>query len=114
MTLEDEKKLVAEFMNYIIIDRLHIKYGDGPYKGQYFKDGSPWEPWEDRNVWPEIFDIISKEHLWGKFLLNLLPILFPLADNKKVNVTREMLMKACLTAPASVCWKALIKTLGEA
>lgn len=110
MQLEEEKKLVANFMNYIIIDRLHMKYGDGPYKGQYFKDGSPWEPWEDRNAWPEIWKKFTPKMWESYFNYIIMHFREPHNYNEASMAPEHQLTHI---APASVCWEALIKTLEE-
>jgi len=115
MSLEEDKKLIAEFMGWTLItedyfgsDRVEI------VEKEIYMQG--WNPQTDRNAWPEIWDKIASD----------LDVLYLYLDNLDYMMDWKALEKkypqlegkhevwfGIHTAPPEVCFKALIKTIKE-
>ena len=85
MKLEDEKKLVAEWMGWNL---------------KYIEDRFDWNPQSERKWWDELFDKIWEQSLDGKYISELVKM----GNFRKWSIH---------TAKPEVCWKALIKTLEQ-
>jgi len=99
MTLEEEKKLVAEkLMGWSKFDWV----SDTEYRihGQGNFDITHWHPDTERKWWPDIIDKMDKREI-DIFWYDL-----------KGVVERPINWQLKLPKP-SVCWKALILTLGD-
>ena len=98
MKLEEEKKLVAKFMKYQIIDRLHTKNEHG----NYIADGRPWNPESNREWWDEIWEKMDDEiwEIYSHYVSELH------GESIIGNFDRYY-----HTAKPEICWKALIRTL---
>jgi len=88
MTLEEEKKLVAE--KDLVIEKLGILRPFNEYYG--------WNPQSERKWWDEIW-----EKMDGSIMLDYIEIL---RQNGGTIINLH-------TAKPEVCWKALIKTLED-
>ena len=109
MTLEQEKKLVAEFMGWEVGKKppfpdtvLIYRIGCFPDTNVNVLEPEHWNPQTDRNAWPEIWDKMGRD-----FKIEYLDYLrlFLLVD--KTHLT----LFDYLTASPEVCWQALIKVL---
>ncbi len=95
-------------MDYVYIDRLHIKYSDSPkheYSG-YVADGSPWNPKEDLNCWPAIYKNMN-DHEEATYMI-LLALEAPDPDDGKIK--SDLFIHNC---PAETRYKALVEMLKE-
>lgn len=101
---EDYLRVVG-WMDYVYIDRLHVKYSDNikhEYSG-YVVDGSKWDPNQDLNVWPSIYENMTDKER-GRFLF--------LQSSNELNRVQswDWYFK---TFKAETCYKALVVMLKE-
>lgn len=106
MTLEEEKKLVAEkLMGWKIdplLDNNHCYFiklnGDSKYSYN-------WKPHKDRDCWPEIWEKMNEmvKCEFGNVL----------RDIHRERKSYGVIWWIYLTTPPELCWKALIKVLNE-
>lgn len=115
MTLEEEKKLVAEkLMGWRLSDIANEASGIPAYEyvwEEYITSSKTWEfiyfygdwrPNEDRNFWDEIWGKMDV-NFYYQYKKNLSEII-----SKEKNLDRIMDLH---TAKPDICWKALIKVL---
>lgn len=107
MKYQDEKKLVADFLDYELIDSLHVKNKSG----DWVVDGKEWNPWSKREWWGVIFFHIRSEELILKFLNSIQRLIPPMGCECEKLTARQDLLWALITVPTEILWKALIKTL---
>ena len=111
MSLEEDKKLIAEFMGWKFDYEGRVS---NPKQSSFWLCN--WNPQTDRNAWPEIWDKIASD----------LDVLYSYLDNLDYMMDWKALEKkypqlegkhelwfGIHTAPPEVCFKALIKTLKE-
>ena len=112
MNLEAEKKLVAEKLmgwesddGWWLNDKFALRFTSNGFE-------NTWNPQDERKWWDEIWEKMDEAE-FNKFIAHLLPLLFPtiFTARKASQITREVLIRRCLTAKPETCWKALIKTL---
>tara|TARA_R100001244_G_scaffold67422_1_gene55190 strand:- start:676 stop:1053 length:378 start_codon:yes stop_codon:yes gene_type:complete len=119
--LEQEKKLVAEFMGWKIDSYVR----DGVYHTDLITNrGSSdqglrlpiqeWSPQKDRNAWPEIWDMMNWRMI-KEYDKNLVQMHYdnahPTATGGFGEDTELALRWKSHRAKPEVCWQALIKTL---
>lgn len=107
MTLIDEKKLVAEWMGWEIKKHftegwLFRKKPDEMWHHLIAPKEAPakyqWNPHRDRNCWPQIWEKMDYDTRFN--YMNNLPY-------------EERNYWSLHTGPPDICWKALVKTLGD-
>jgi hypothetical protein len=101
--MEEEKKLVAEWMGWEISPL---------QKNVYFKRGigynfDDWNPHQDRNCWPEIWDKLASIDIYLEKYLDEMDLQF--TNSKYLHGDKWDYH----TASPEICWKALVKTLTE-
>lgn len=102
MTLEEEKKLVAE--------KLNISFMITPIIRAPIEE---WNPQSERKWWDEIFLAICKEELISEFI-GALDLIIPEITCEFEELTASVSIGwDMLTAKPEQLWKALIKTLTE-
>ncbi len=97
-------------MNYIIIDRFHVK----DINGNWIVDGTEWNPESNREWWDKI---------WAKMDFDMIYVyvdrLDYFMDWKKLEAKQPKLQGkhevwfGINTASPKICWKALIATLNQ-
>jgi hypothetical protein len=109
MTLEEEKKLVAEkLMGWEMMPPgLKEKYPEAAYT---FED---WNPQSDRNCWPGIWEKMTVEQAVN-FVREIHHLQMKIGKFIRThwgNYTLEMNAWLLHITPPDICWKALIKVL---
>lgn len=112
MTLEDEKKLVAEKLGFMLGKALTGHTNIGTKLFLDFILLAAWNPQTQIQWWPEIWDKMD-EKTFSQYSVEVDKIIgFPVIKANG-NVLSWGSWKRIHTAKPEICWKALIKTLGE-
>ena len=118
MNLEDEKRLVAEWMGW--------KYDEGVFKVkepippyEYFAHigEAVWNPQSERKWWPKIWDKFTWSMIreYDKYLTEMAyENSFPTVTGGFGAETELALRWKAHRAKPEVCWKALVKSIKEA
>jgi len=107
VTLEEEKKLVAEKLGFML-GKAHT--GHTTIGVKIFLDFiilAAWNPQTQIQWWPEILEKIGKDGDLRELFIQNLDVFLDFTMTEYDSIWNG------LTAKPKICWKALIKTLGQ-